>query len=67
MWVWVDWDIWEMISEDLSSSEGLGGKEIRSSTLSVSSGLVGSHSITPGFGGNGVLTSIIRPGVAEAV
>jgi len=56
--VWVDWDIWEVISEDLTSSEGLGGKEIRSSTLSVSSGLVSLHSISPGSGGDGVLTGI---------
>lgn len=58
MGVWVDWDIWEVISEDLTSSEGLGGKEIRSSTLSVSSGLVSLHGISPGSGGDGVLTGI---------
>ena len=61
------WDIWEVVSEDFSSLEGLGGKEIRNSSLGVSSGLIVGHSLSPGVGGDVVFSSSGRPVEVEAV
>ena len=63
----IDWDIWEMVSEDFSSLEVLVGKEIRNSSLGVSSGLIVGHSLSPGVGGDSVFSSSSGPVEVEAV
>jgi|TARA_B110001469_G_C9644157_1_gene324865 hypothetical protein len=56
-----------MVSEDFSSLEGLGGKKIRNISLGVSSGLIVGHSLSPGVGGDFVLSSSGGPVEVEAV
>lgn len=56
-----------MVSEDFSSLEDLGGKEIRNITLGVSSGLIVGHSLSPGVGGDSVFSSGGGPVEVEAV
>ena len=73
-----NWDIWEGIIEGFSSREGLILEEIVGSSILTpvtglswfgreTHGLVISHGITPGFGGDGVLSSSFTPVEIEAV